>query len=124
MKFSFLIASLLFSLAAEALPQPTAHTIPVLCIGRLGEAKLLQNLEFGGANSNKQQIAVYEGVTYSLQLASFKGFIDILLWQEIKNPFGNVTGASYIRSHGGTELDLVDNIKNVTVICSLGGNPP
>ncbi|MGZ3721495.1 MAG: hypothetical protein ACXVA9_01110 [Bdellovibrionales bacterium] len=129
MKLIILAASLVLSMSTNASVNGTSPgttspgTIVVKCTGNLGAAQVDKTLQFGGSNLSKQDFAIHDGVIFAIQLASYKGFIDIILLQEVRDLHGNVLSSGYIRSHGGTELDLVDNAKGITLICDMEGQP-
>ena len=127
MKLLMLIAGLFLISGAQASSSHglnTAATITVSCSGNIEMTEVNKVLQFGGANYSKQDFAVHNGVYFAIQLASYKGFIDILLIQETRDTKGDVTSSGYIRTHGGTELDLVDNAKGITLTYNLGSGAP
>jgi hypothetical protein len=118
MKFAALFVA--FSLGTSAFASSPTDIV-ITCKGNIGSSTVNHALTFGGANPSTQDFASYNNVTYSIQLGSYLGFIDILMVQTVMDEKGKQTAGGYIRTHGGTALDLVDPAKHINLTCNMTG---
>lgn len=120
MKILVLICGILLGARAQATP----GAILITCKGNIGSSSVYRLLTFGGSNPALQDFAFSGSTVYSIQLGSFEGFIDILMVQTVKDNKGNVVSSGYVRTHGGTALDLVDSAKHINLTCNMSEAAP
>jgi hypothetical protein len=119
MKILVLICGLFFGAFAHA----ASGTILITCKGNIGSSSVYRLLTFGGSHPTLQDFAFSGNTVYSIQLGSFEGFIDILMVQTVKDEKGNIISSGYVRTHGGTALDLVDSAKHINLTCDMSEAP-